>query len=297
MENFSTQHKSNIMGQKNRFVEDGKLKLSCLPVSLFSDIINRRLTIAEWAELGRKIGLDGVDISLLFLENHCPAYLGKLSKALEKTGVPLIMATAYPDFTNPDPVQRKRELDYLRRDIALSSQLRIRYLRVLAGQAHPATSRSAGIKWAVENLSFADETAREYGMQLLYENHSKPGAWDYYDFSYPLDIFLQILEGIRDTGIRINFDTANIAALGQDPLTVLAQVYDRVETVHVSDTAEKGTFQPVLVGTGVVAFEQIFRYLKSRRFDNWLCIEEASFSGAEGIRKAADFTRRTWEAA
>ena len=273
------------------------MKLSCLPVSLFSDIINRRLTIVEWAEFGRKIGLDGVDISLLFLENHCPAYLGKLMKALEIAGMPLIMAMAYPDFTTPDPLQRKRELDYLRRDIALSSQLRIPYLRVLAGQAHPATSRSDGITWAVENLSIADETAREYGVQLLYENHSKPGAWDYYDFSYPLDIFMKVCEGIRATGIRINFDTANIMALGQDPLTVLAQVYDRVETIHVSDTAEKGTFKPVLVGTGAVAFEQIFRFLKGRGFDNWLCIEEASFSGSEGIRKAADFTRRTWEGA
>jgi sugar phosphate isomerase/epimerase len=268
-----------------------------LPVSLFGDIVNGRMTIIEWAELGKKIGLDGVDISLLFFENHCPGYLGKLIKALEKAAMPLIMATTYPDFTHPDVLQRRRELDYLRRDIALSSQLQIRYLRVLAGQAHPSTGRSDGIKWAGENLSRADQIAQEYGVQLLYENHSKPGAWDYYDFSYPLDIFLEICESIRDTGIRINFDTANIAALGYDPLTVLAEIYDRVETVHVSDTAKKGTFQPVLIGSGAVAFKQIFHYLKSKSFDNWLCIEEASFSGTEGIQKAVYFTRKTWEEA
>ena len=273
------------------------MKLSCLPVSLFSTIINRQMSISEWAELGKQIGLDGIDISLLFIENHSPAYLGRLTRGLKETGIPLIMAATYPDFTIGDPVQRRREMDYLRRDIALSAELEARYLRVLAGQAHPDTKRGDGIKWAIENLAGAAEIAREYGVQLLYEDHAKPGAWDYFDFSYPADIFLEICEGIRDTGIRINFDTGNIAALGLDPLSILTRVFDRVETIHVSDMAEKGKFQPVLIGTGVVCFKEIFGYLKSKGFDNWLCIEEASFTGREGIRKAAEFTRKTWDAA
>ena len=273
------------------------MKLSCLPVSLFSAIITRQMSIIEWAEQGKQIGLDGVDISLLFVENHSPAYLGKLTRGLKETGIPLIMAATYPDFTHPDRVQRGREMEYLRRDIALSSELQVRYLRVLAGQAHPRTRRAEGVKWAVENLVQADQIARKYGVLLLYENHSKPGAWDYYDFSYPMDIFLEICEGIRGTGIRLNFDTANIAALGLDPLAILAKVYDRVETIHVSDIAEIGKFQPVLIGTGAVCFKEIFNYLKSRGFDNWLCIEEASYTGSEGIRKAAAYTRKTWDAA
>lgn len=273
------------------------MKLSCLPVSLFSAIINRQMSLIEWAELGKQIGLDGVDISLLFIENHSPAYLGKLRRGLKEVGIPFIMAATYPDFTHPDPVQREREMEYLRRDIALSSQLEVRYLRVLAGQAHPGTRRAEGVKWAVENLIEADRVAGKYGVGLLYEDHSKPGAWDYYDFSYPADIFLEICEGIRGTGIRLNFDTANIAALGLDPLSILGKVYDRVETIHVSDIAEMGKFQPVLIGTGAVCFPQIFQYLKSRGFDNWLCIEEASFTGSEGIRKAAAYTRNAWDAA
>jgi sugar phosphate isomerase/epimerase len=273
------------------------VKLSCLPVSLFGEIMNRRMSILDWAEQGKRIGLDGIDISLLFIESHSPAYLGKLARGLKETGIPVVMATTYPDFTHPDPVQRRREMEYLRRDIALCSQLQIRYLRILAGQAHPETGRAEGIRWAVENLSAADEIAREYGIMLLYEDHSKPGAWDYYDFSYPVDIFLEICEGIRNTGIRLNFDTANIAALGLDPLAILSQVVDRVETIHVADTAEKGRFQPVLVGTGVVPFGEIFRFLKSRGFDNWLCIEEASGTGIEGIRRASGFTRKIWNEA
>ena len=70
------------------------MKLSCLPVSLFSAIINRQMSLIEWAELGRQIGLDGVDISLLFIENHSPAYLGKLIRGLKEVGIPF----HYEDF-------------------------------------------------------------------------------------------------------------------------------------------------------------------------------------------------------
>jgi sugar phosphate isomerase/epimerase len=240
--------------------------------------------------------LDGIDISLLFVENHSPAYLAKLKRGLAEAEMPLVMATTYPDFTHPDPAQRGREMDYLRRDIALASELKVRYLRVLAGQAHPGTGRAEGLQWAVENLALAAEAARKHGVRLLFENHAKPAAWDYYDFSYPLGIFLQICEALRGTGIGLNFDTGNVAAQGLDPLSILEKVYDRVETIHVSDMAQAGKFQPAAIGTGAVRFREIFRYLKSRGFDGWLCIEEASRAGSDGIRRTVDFTRQTWDA-
>ena len=43
--------------------------------------------------------------------------------------------------------------------------------------------------------------------------------------------------------------------------------------------------------------KEIFAFLKRRGFDGWISVEEASFTGASGIRKAADFVRRTWAAA
>ena len=53
-----------------------------------------------------------------------------------------------------------------------------------------------------------------------------------------LVFFLEIFEGIRDTDIRLNFDTGNIVAYGDDPIPVLTEAIDKVETVHVSDIEE-----------------------------------------------------------
>lgn len=275
----------------------GVMKVSCLPVSLFKQIIDGDISLKQWALEAKSVGLDGIDISMAFLKNHTPTYLTGIKEDLNQTGMPIIMATTYPDFTHPDPLQRKREMEYLRRDIALCSELGIKFLRVLAGQAHPGMGIEEGIKLAIEGLSQISLIADEYDLKLLYEDHAKPGAWHYIDFSYPPEIFLRIYQGIKETNIGINFDTGNIVAYGQDPLPVLKQVINDVETIHVSDMKSYGEFSPVLIGRGVVPLKEIFSYLKSVGYDKWFCIEEASLTGLDGIKKAVEYVRGTWESA
>jgi sugar phosphate isomerase/epimerase len=271
------------------------MKVSCLPVSLFPALSGGQMSLADWCGAAKECGLDGIDISMSFLSSHAPAYLDGVKDALEKAGAQVVMATAYPDFTHPQKRQREREMAYFVRDIALCSELGIPYLRVLAGQAHPETAVRDGVRWAIENIRNASNVADRYGVQLLYEDHSKPGAWKHADFSYPPDIFLEIADGIWDTSAGINFDTANIAAYGQDPLPILEKVLPKVETVHVSDIKEYGSFSPVAIGTGAVPLRAIFQYLKRNGFDKWLCIEEASFQGIRGIAEAARTVRRMWD--
>lgn len=273
------------------------MKVSCLPVSLFKDIIDGKIPVGQWAADAKAIGLEGFDISMAFIKNHTPTYLKGLKQEIAQVGLPIVMATTYPDFTHPDAMQREREMEYLRRDIALCSELDVMYLRVLAGQAHPAMSIPEGTKLAVEGLRQSDVIAQKYGVKLLYEDHAKPGAWEYIDFSYPPDIFLAVYEGIKGTHIGINFDIGNIVAYGGNVLDVLQKVIADVETIHISDMRQYGEFSPVLIGTGVVPMKEIFTYLKSVGFDKWLCIEEASFTGMDGIKKAVDCVRETWEKA
>ena len=269
------------------------MKVSCLPVSLFADIANGRMRLEDWAAARRDMGLDGIDISMAFLTGHSPVYLRETREMLERTDANVVMATTYPDFTHPDSVQREREKAYFIRDIAVCSQLGIPYIRVLAGQAHPETSLKDGIRWAVDNIRQCAEAAERMGVTMLYEDHSKPGAWDYTDFSHPTRIFLEIAERLRGTGVRLNFDTANILAYGDDPLGVLPRVIDRVETVHVADIREKGAFMPVPIGTGAVPLKSIFSLLRQHGF----CIEEASGHGLAGIREAVRAVRALWEQA
>jgi sugar phosphate isomerase/epimerase len=273
------------------------MKTSCLPVSFFPELSSGKMTLGEWACTASRVGLDGFDVSSMHISNHTPVYMQKTKMAFEAARLPVVMVVTYPDFTCPDEVQRDRELEYLRQDIATGSYFGAKYIRILAGQAHPETSVAKGLGWVLENFKKAAETAQRFGVQLVFENHSKPGAWNYVDFSHPTELFLEIAAGIEGTGIGINFDTANTLVYGDDPLQVLERVADRVVTIHAADTLRRGHLDPVLLGQGIVPFKEIFQVLKQHHFDGWICIEEASKSGEEGVRKAMEFVRDTWDEA
>jgi sugar phosphate isomerase/epimerase len=273
------------------------MKISCLPVALFPRFFSGELTMPEWFAIGAASGLDGVDVSTHFFTTHAPARLAPVKKQLAAAALPLVMVTGYPDFTHPDALQRQRELVYLKRDIALSSELGALYFRVLAGQAHPGVGRAEGIRQALENLKKAAETAARFGVTLVYENHSKPSAWFYTDFSHPTDIFLEIAAGLADTGVKINFDTANVLAYGGDTLATLDQVIDRVETIHVADTSTAGILTPVRIGTGLAPLKAVFARLKARGFDGWLCMEDCVGTTADDFADSFRMVRSLWHQA
>jgi sugar phosphate isomerase/epimerase len=254
------------------------------------------MSIREWAALARSEGLDAIDLSAMLVSSHTPVYLEKLKADLTQEEMGITMMTTYPDFTHPDRLQREREMEYARYDVAVSAELGVKYLRILAGQAYPETNVREGISWVVESFKRLDEVANRHGLKLLFENHSKPGAWRYSDFSHPTDIFLEILAKISDTGIRVNYDTANTLVFGDESFRLLEAVVDKIETVHVADTGALGRLEAVVIGEGIVPFGKVFSRLKEVGFDGWLCIEEASGKGRRGLSKAIEFVRSCWNA-
>lgn len=273
------------------------MQLSCLPVSFFDDIIKGRMCVGEWARMGADIGLDGIDLSILFVPDRSSAAVTTLRREIKAAGTRVIMVTSYPDFAHPDPIQRERELALEQEVVRVSAGLGAKYVRVTAGQAHPETRVEEGTAWAVEGLTRLVETTRGLGVTLVYENHAKPGTWEYTDFSQPPEIFLEIARQTAGVGLGINFDTGNAAAFADDPVALLDQVVDRVVSVHASDTALRGGLQHVLLGTGVTPFDALFKRLKRAGWDGWICMEEASCQGREGIEAAARYIRQVWDGA
>jgi len=272
------------------------MKLSCLPVSYFAEITAGKMTVADWARMGASLKLDAVDLSILFLPERTEAAAAALRGRIEAEGIGVAMLTTYPDFTHPDPAQRALELEQEVQAVKIAAALGARFIRVTDGQAHPGTSRSNGIAWAAESLTRLVDLAGDLGVQLAFENHAKPGAWTYTDFSQPPEIYLEILSKVPPQ-LGVNFDTGNATAYAADPLDFLDQVLGRVVSVHAADTATRGELNHVLLGTGVTPFEELFHCLKSSGWDGWICMEEASRQGRWGVETAANYIRRTWAAA
>jgi sugar phosphate isomerase/epimerase len=270
------------------------MKLSCLPVSFFADITSGKMSVADWARMGVSLKLDAVDLSILFLPQQTVNAAEVIRGQVEKTGMSITMLTTYPDFTHPDRQQRARELDQEVQAVHLAAALGARFIRVTAGQAHPETSVKDGIAWAADGISNLIDHAGNLGVQLAYENHAKPGAWTYTDFSQPPEIFLEILSRVPSPLLGVNFDTGNATAFAGDPLAFLNLVLGRVVSVHAADTSEHGRLNHVLLGTGVTPFRELFHCLKSSGWDGWICMEEASNQGRPGVETAANYIRHTW---
>jgi sugar phosphate isomerase/epimerase len=270
------------------------MRLSCLPVSFFPDIVAGRLSVADWARMGSELGLDAIDLSILFLPDRSSKTAALIRRQIEDAGTRVAMLTTYPDFTHPDPAQRARELGLEVDAVGLAAELGADLIRVTAGQAHPGTARPDGIAWAVDGLARLAQHTQGSPARPVYENHAKPGAWEFTDFSQPPDIFLEIVRKTADVKLGVNFDTGNATAFVEDPLCLLEQVIARVVSVHVADTSARGELKPVLLGSGLAPLERIFRRLQRAGWDGWLCMEEASFQGRQGVAAAEQAVRRAW---
>ncbi len=273
------------------------MKLSCLPVSLYNDIFTGKSSVTDWIQFGAELGLDAVDFSIKFFPKRDTETIKQTRAALEKYNITSCMIACYSDFTHPDPAQRAQELTDLKADIALAKALGVEFLRVTAGQNHPGTERAVGVQWVTDGFRHAIDAAEKHGITLAYENHTKGAPWDYWDFSQPTEIFLEILDALSDTPLGVCFDTANPLVLSEDVLALLEQVVDRIVVVHIFDLREVGVFEPVRIGTGASPIPQVFSRMRQAGYDGWLSIEEASRLGQEGFTESIAFVRETWQQA
>lgn len=273
------------------------MKLSCLPVSLYDDIFSGKSSVADWICLGAELGLDGVDFSIKFFPQRDAKTVNIIRTTLVDSNIETCMIACYSDFTHPDETQRRQELMNLKSDIMLAKELGAKFVRVTAGQNHPGTEREDGVQWVTDGFRYALDEAEKHGITLAYENHTKGAPWQYWDFSQPSEIFLQILDALSDTPLGVCFDTANPLVLKEDVLELLDKVIDRIVVLHVFDMREAGSFEPVRVGTGASPIPQIFSRMQENNYDGWLSIEEASRQGQSGFEDAIKYVKQAWQQA
>ena len=269
------------------------MKLSWLPVSQFKALMSGVLSPESWLEEAASLRLDAVDAStVLFCRDGMTPEC--LREAATRQGLQIAVLNTYPDFTNPNPLIRASERFRFASHVNVAARLGAKMVRVTAGQAHPGLDRAAGVKLAVEGIRWAAERLDAAGVRALFENHSKPGGWRHGDFAHPADIFIEIAHHLADAPVGILFDTANADARGDDPMAVLELVINRVECVHVADTAVRGELRPTFISAGVAPLQQIFDRLKSAGYEGWFSIEENSGDSLRGIRHAVRFVREQW---
>src|SRR5262245_42285113 len=270
------------------------MRLSCLPVSLSADLTAGRRTLADWFRLAGTLGLDGADVSVLHVSSQRSPDLDALRQQAVDAGIQIAILAAYPDFIHPDPRERARQVDAMRRWIEVAQRLDATAVRVTAGRDRPRIDESDALGWAAEGLAACAAAASGTKLRVLYENHGRGAAWGRNDFTQPAARFLEVVRRTRGTGLDVLFDTANNLALDEDPAAVLDAVLDRLGAVHISDIRRRGTFEPTVIGTGVAPIAQLLSRIVSSGFNGWVSVEEASGMGESAILPSLQFADRAW---
>ena len=176
------------------------------------------MTLREWVDLAAPLGVDGLEYYSGFLELADPARWPEARRTVESRGMVIPMLCCSPDFSQPDPELRRREVEQEKTWIRMAATLGASYCRVLSGQRRPELTREQGLRIVVENIEACLPEAEKCGVTLIIENHYKDDFWLYPEFAQQMDVFCDLIGRIRHPRFGVNYDPSNAFLAGDDPL-------------------------------------------------------------------------------
>jgi len=283
-------------------------KLAAFPKGFIKQLVSGQMSIFEWIKLADELRVDGLEFYNNFADVKDSKNWSTVRKAVEDTGMVIPMMCASPDFTIPDPILRKQEVEKEIYAIEMSAALGAKYCRVLSGQRRKDITREEGMNYVVDSINACIPTAEKLGITLIIENHYKDDFWTEPEFAQMMDVFVDLVGRIDSKSFGVNYDPSNVIAAGEEPLELLEKIKHRVVTMHASDRylangtiedlrkAEGGSagyvsfFKHGVIGKGLNDYDAIFKTLKDVGFDSWISIEDG-VDGMDQMHESADFLR------
>jgi len=178
---------------------------------------------------------------------------------------------------------------YLRRAIKFAKHLGAPIVNTSEGPKPEGMSDEEAFALMKHNLNEVLKTAESYDMYLTMEPHG--------EYTTNAKGLKKILALTRSEKLAVNFDTGNVFLAGNDPVSTLRQVADRVKYVHVKDIGGAllgergkvtGTPVGVAVGEGNVDIKGCVNVLRSAGYDGTYSIEAAE----KDLAKSLSFLRK-----
>jgi len=286
--------------------------ISVFPKCFFADLCRGSLDYLQWISDAATLGGEGVEHYAGFRRLQEPGGVAAVLQALEQTGQVSSMLCFSPDFTHPNPDERRRQIERQEAAVDLCLALGTKYCRTLSGQAFPQVTRKQGVQWTVEGLQRSLEYAESRGVILCMENHYKDGNWKYPEFAQPEDVFLEIIAQLDSPNFGVQYDPSNALVGGYDPIEFLEKVKHRVVTMHASDRhlapgasredlrsadGAVGYSQKLLhgeIGQGLNDYDRIFSILSHSGYHGWISVEDGD-TGLDELRRSVEFLKRMRE--
>jgi sugar phosphate isomerase/epimerase len=150
------------------------------------------------------------------------------------------------NLASPGANMRRKSIEHIKSVIDLAAAWDVRDVVISPGTRRPMISPSLErvYGWMYESLENLLPMAKQAGTRLLFENTP-------YCFTPTIGDLAGVVETINDDSLKIVYDVANAAFIGEDPVASLLSHREAIGLIHISDTGtEAWGHDPI--GTGVI---------------------------------------------
>ncbi|MBS5533144.1 TIM barrel protein [bacterium] len=202
------------------------------------------------------------------------------------------------DFTAGSAADVRESLDRVKRAADIAAALGVKVLRIFAGFTSDSLVYGERFDRALEALQLAAEHVRGTGVRLAIETHGGVAATgDVLHHSATvttrIDTMRKLLESLPAAEIGMNYDPANLAAVGDAaPERWFGLFRDRIALVHLKDFRDvPGGIVPAGCGEGRLDWKALPAVLKE--YDGPALIEyELPADVEDGLRRSLRFLKQ-----
>jgi L-ribulose-5-phosphate 3-epimerase len=161
------------------------------------------------------------------------------------------------NLASPGANMRRKSIDHIKDVMDLAFEWGVVDVVISPGTRRPMISPPLPktLEWLYESLGILLPHAEQAGVRLLLENTP-------YCFRPTMDELVAVVKEVQNDNLKIVYDVANAAYIGEDPVASLLSSHPAIGLLHVSDTGlEEWGHDPI--GTGVVDFEGLGKAIEA----------------------------------
>ncbi len=230
----------------------------------------RSMTLEDFIELARSLGVDGVSLESCFLPNVEPSYLAGIRTMLDSCGLDRVYAWGHPDGLEGGTNEAAYE--EMLKSFEHAQTIGASVMRVVGSSLRFRNEPHAPqLARLTHMFRKAVRTAEAYGIRMAVENHIDFNGQE----------MLSLLRAVDSPFLGINFDTGNFVRLLDDPVRAMEALAPYTYAAHIKDLkVQRGIpanewyfLSSTPVGDGVVDNTKLIEKLWRTGFSGILAVE------------------------
>mgnify|MGYP001160876672 FL=1 len=256
-----------------------------------------KVTVQQVIDHATNIGVDGVDVLHVQMDNETPEYIRSLKNKAEDQGIELICLSIHQDFVDPDKEKRNKNIDHTKKCIDIAHDLGISYIRLNSGRWNttesfddlmankgiepvlPGFTEDDGFKWCIDSIHDCLPHAEQAGVVLALENH--------WGLTRTPEGLLRIVNSIDSPWLGVLMDTGNFL---EDPYNKLEQIASQTVFVQAKTYYGGGEWY-----TLDLDYPRIAEILNKVNYKGYISLEfEGKEDAMTGVPKSIELLKKAF---